>query len=137
MISKMAPELFWMTATAVLTAVMWVPYTVQLIREMGPVAAFWDPYHETPIHSKWAQRAKRAHTNAVENLVVFAALSITVALTGAGTTATASACALFFGLRAAHYAVYVFAVPLLRTLLFLGGFLCQAVLAATLFGWIR
>lgn len=137
MMPKLTPELYWLTATAILTAVMWIPYTVQLIREMGPVAAFWDPYHETPIEAKWAQRAKRAHTNAVENLTVFAALSIGVVMAEAGTALTAWACALFFIVRAAHYWVYVFAVPLFRTVLFLCGFICQVVLAATLFGLIR
>lgn len=134
---KLTPELYWLTATAIVTAGMWIPYTVQLIREMGPLAAFWDPYHETPIEAKWAQRAKRAHTNAIENLAVFAALSLGVVSAGAGTPLTAWACATFFIVRAAHYWVYVFAIPLARTILFLCGFGCQVVLAATLFGLIR
>ncbi len=134
---NLTPELYWLTATAIVTGLMWIPYTVQLIREMGPVAAIWDPYHETPIEAKWAQRAKRAHTNAIENLAVFAALSLAVVTAGAGSALTAWACAAFFVVRVAHYVVYVGAVPLLRTVLFLCGLVCQIVLAATLFGLMR
>ncbi|MBI3452133.1 MAG: hypothetical protein HY057_04745 [Rhodospirillales bacterium] len=68
--TSISPELFWLAAVALLTAALWIPYTLQLIVQMGPIAAFWDPFHETPLAAPWAQRAKRAHTNAVEGLVV-------------------------------------------------------------------
>ena len=133
---KMTPDLYWLVATAFMTAILWIPYTLQLIAEMGAVPAFWDPYHDTPIKAAWAQRARRAHGNAVENLVVFAPLVLAVCLLGAGTALTAKACAVFFLVRAAHYLVYTLGVPLVRTLLFLIGFVCQALLVTTLLGWI-
>ena len=136
MIPRMTPELYWMTCTALLTAVLWVPYIAQLILQMTPGPAFWDPYHETPHEAKWAQRAKRAHTNAVENLVVFAPLALALHVLGIGTALTARTAAVFFFVRAAHYLAYVLAVPLVRTLLFLAGFCCQAILGATLLGWL-
>jgi uncharacterized MAPEG superfamily protein len=128
------PELFWLTCTALLTALLWIPYTARLIVEMGPVAAFWDPYHETPLRAAWAQRAKRAHLNAVENLAVFAPLVLAIHLLGLGTPATALASGAFFALRIVHAVAYTAGVPLVRTLIFLAGFACQVILAARLLG---
>ena len=31
MISRMSPELYWMTCTTLLNAVLWVPYIAQLV----------------------------------------------------------------------------------------------------------
>lgn len=135
--TKLTSEMYWLVATAFMTALLWIPYTLRLIIEMGVVPAFWDPYHDTPIKAAWAQRAKRAHTNAVENLVVFTPLVLAVHVFSAGSALTAAACALFFFARAAHFAAYLLGVPLIRTLLFLVGVGCQFILVATLFGWIR
>ena len=136
MTTRLTPELYWLAATAMLTAVMWVPYILQLIAQMGPVAAFWDPYHETPHEAAWARRAKRAHANAVENLAVFSALVLCVQLLSVASPITSVACAVYFFARAAHYIAYVTAVPLVRSLLFLIGFGCQVVLGATVLGWL-
>lgn len=133
---KSAPELYWLTATALMTALFWIPYILQLILQQGVIDAFWDPFHETPHKAKWAQRAKRAHTNAVENLAVFAPLALVVHVLALGTPLTATACAVYFFARAAHFVAYTLAVPLVRTLLFLVGFGCQMLLAARLFGWL-
>ena len=43
MIAKLSPELFWLAAVSMLTTVLWAPYTLRLILQMGLVAAFWDP----------------------------------------------------------------------------------------------
>jgi uncharacterized MAPEG superfamily protein len=137
MTATMTPELKSLATITLITALMWLPYTVQLIRQQGALAAFWDPFHETPIEAKWAQRAKRAHANAIENLAVFAPLVLVLHVTSAGTALTAAAATTFVLVRAAHFLVYTLAVPLVRTLLFLVGFGCQLVLAATLLGWLR
>jgi len=55
---------------------------------------------------------------------------------GVGTTATAAACAMFFWARLAHALVYIAGLPLVRTLAFAVGFVCQAVLALRLLGWM-
>ena len=131
----MTPELTWLTATALITALMWVPYIVVLIGQMGLAAALTDPHHETEVEARWARRAKRAHTNAVENLVVFAPLAVAVHLTGTSTALTATVCAVFFYSRLAHYLVYAAGLPVVRTLLFAVGWVCQMILALTLLGW--
>jgi uncharacterized MAPEG superfamily protein len=130
------PELHWLILTLVLTSLLWVPYILQLILQLGPVAAIWDPTGAHPHEADWALRAKRAHSNAVENLVVFAPLVILVALTAKGDALTAGAAALYFWARLAQYLVHVLAVPVVRTVLFLIGFGCQMTMALRLLGWV-
>lgn len=134
MTNALSPELYWTVLTAGLTSVLWIPYILQRIVEMGPIAAFRDPRHEVPTKAPWAQRAMRAHANTVENLVVFAILAVTIQFIGAGTGATATAAALFFATRAAHYVVYALGVPWARTPMFLIGFGCQITLLVTILG---
>lgn len=132
--TPLAPELVWLARVALLTACLWIPYILQLIVQLGPVKAIWDPTGAHPHDADWALRAKRAHYNAVENLVVFAPLALIVGLTGIGTAATATAAAVYFWLRLAHYLIHTAAIPVIRTLVFLGGFACQLVLALRILG---
>ena len=81
-------------------------------------------------------RSKRAHYNAVENLAVFAPLVLIVAVSGTGSALTATAAAAYFFLRLAHYLIHLAAVPVLRTLVFLGGWVCQMLLGLTALGLI-
>ncbi len=130
----LSPELVWLTRVAALTALLWVPYILQLIVQLGPVAAVWDPTGAHPHNADWALRAKRAHYNAVENLVVFAPLALMVGLLGHGDGLTASAAAIYFWVRLGHYVVHILALPVVRTVLFLIGFGCQLTLALRLMG---
>jgi uncharacterized MAPEG superfamily protein len=66
--------------------------------------------------------------------VVFAPLVLVVVLTGTGTALTATAAAAYFFLRLAHYLIHTAAVPVLRTVVFLGGWLCQMILGLTVLG---
>jgi len=128
------PELFWLTATVAMTALFWLPYIFRFIAEIGVRDALWDPDGEHPLQSPWAQRAHRAHQNAVENLIVFAPLVITVHVVGSSSDLTVNAAMVYFGARVAHYFVYVFRIPVARTLVFLLAWGCQLVIALTLFG---
>jgi uncharacterized MAPEG superfamily protein len=130
------PELFWLSLTIVLTGLLWVPYILQLIMQMGPAKAIWDPTGEHPHEAEWARRAKRAHYNAVENLVIIAPLILILHSLELGTKQTAAAAMIYFFARLAHFFVYTAGVPVVRTLLFLVGVGCQAVIALRLFGFI-
>ncbi len=133
--NSLSPELYWTTATAVMTSVMWAPHILQRIFEMKPYKAFRDPRHDEPTLAPFAQRAIRAHTNAVENLVVFGLLAIIIHLTSAGDSLTAQAALVYFVARAAHYVIYVTAVPWMRTPVYLVSWACQIVLGGRLLGW--
>lgn len=131
----MKSELFWMTAVIALTSLMWVPYIINRMAEHRPWPALWNPEPDLRPRAAWAERLMRAHANAVENLVIFAPLAITVTLSGLGDATTALACAVYFHARLAHVLLYTFRVPLLRTVAFFIGFLCQCVLALRILGW--
>jgi len=130
----MTPELKWLAATAMFTGLVWLPYILALLAQMGVGKALMDAQHATALDAPWAQRAKRAHANAVENLVVFAALVLVLHAANAGTALTATAAMIFFLSRIGHWGVYVLGLPLIRTLLFAVGFACQMIIGLTIFG---
>jgi uncharacterized MAPEG superfamily protein len=78
---------------------------------MGLVGGFRDPLHDEPTKAPWARRSIRGHANAVENLVVFGLLATAIQFTGHTTTFSATAAAVYFTVRLAHYAIYVLALP--------------------------
>lgn len=133
--ATMTPELYWLVLTTVMTGVLWIPYIVNRVRELGPPTMAWYPPPDPPPRAPWAARAVRAHVNAVENLIIFAPLALAVHATNSGTRITAAAGMIYFFARAAHFVIGVFGIPIpFRTLAFLTGFLAQMALAATLLG---
>ncbi len=129
-------ELFWLTLTILMTAVIWVPYIANRLIEDQPWPALMNPQPDLRPKAQWAERLMRAHDNAVENLVVFAPLVLMVHVTGMSTALTANACILYFFARLIHLLLYTFGVPFFRTLAFFIGFLCQMVLGSHLLGII-
>jgi uncharacterized MAPEG superfamily protein len=136
MSEKLNIELFWLVMTVLMTALFWVPYIVNRMKEQGVGAALWDPQGHTRAQARWAERMMRAHENAVENLIIFAPLVLALQVLDISTSVTAGACAAYFFARAVHFVVFTFAVPLLRVVAFLVGFFCQMVLVLTLLGVI-
>lgn len=126
--NKLSPELYWAVLTAGLTAILWVPHVIQRILEMGLVKGFSDPTHHIATKAAWAQRAIRAHTNAIENLVVFGIFALAIQITGKGTDHTSLAAEVFFLSRIVHYVTYVLAIPYARAVSFIVGFVCQVTL---------
>jgi uncharacterized MAPEG superfamily protein len=116
----MTTELFYLAAVTVLTALLWIPYTVNLIAVRGLRDAVGYPADPEPL-APWAERLKKAHYNAVENLAVFAPLVLVAHLAGVSSGGTALACAVFFWARLVHAVAYAFAIPLVRTLAFVTG----------------
>jgi uncharacterized MAPEG superfamily protein len=130
----MPKELLWLTWTVVLTGILWIPYVLDRIAVRGLVGAMANPTPKDEPQSLWAQRLMCAHANAVENLVVFAALVLTLQALHHSTASTVLACAVFFYARLAHAIVYTLGIPVLRTLAFAVGFAAQVVLALAVFG---
>ena len=78
----MSTELHWLTLTALMTSLFWLPYILNRLSEMGIVPAVMNPSTDPTPKAVWAKRMMRAHANAVENLVIFAPLVIAVHVTG-------------------------------------------------------
>ena len=72
----------------------------------------------------WGQRANRAHINAVETFAPFAALVILIQLTRRTDSMTAFWAMSYFWMRVAHAIVYLAAIPYIRTILFMLGYVC-------------
>ena len=124
----MSAELNYLTLVTLLTAIMWIPYILNLIMVRGLNDAVGYPAEPKPL-SDWANRMKAAHGNAVENLVVFAALVLVVEVAGLNNETTALACAIYFWARLVHLIVYTLGIPWVRTLAFVTAFGCQVTLA--------
>ncbi len=130
----MTRELLWLTLTVTLTGLLWIPYIIDRIVVRGVMGTMANPSRDDKPQSAWAQRLYFAHTNAVDNLVVFAPLVMILDSMGHSTQSTVIACAVYFWARLAHAVVYALGVPVLRTLAFAVGFLAQAVLVLAVFG---
>ncbi len=124
----MKPEFLYLTWVTVLTGVLWVPYILDRILVWGLLDAVGYPANPKP-QSAWAQRMMKAHANAVENLVVFAALVLVAHELEIANAATAGAAATYFWARLVHAGAFTFGIPWVRTLSFVVAFVAQAIFA--------
>jgi len=124
----MTTELSYLLLVTTLTAVMWIPYILNMIAVRGIADAVGYPENPRPL-APWASKMKAAHANAVENLVVFAALVLTAHAVNVSNEATVVACQVYFWARFVHWLAYTLAVLWVRTIAFVVGFGCQVTLA--------
>lgn len=129
----MSKEIFWLVLTVAMTGLFWVPYILDRIMARGLAGAMANPSPNDKVQSAWAQRMMAAHTNAVENLVIFAPLVLVTQALGIATAITAFACALYFWSRLVHVVVYTLGIPGLRTISFVGGFVAEVLLVLAIF----
>src|SRR5882724_10709390 len=118
----MSTDLRYLAFTAILTASLWIPYVVAQVMANGFLTPenYVDPT-QRPL-PLWGRRADRTYVNAVEAFAPFAALVIVVHLAGKANAMTAFWATCFFWLRLAHAAVYLLAIPYVRTLIFTLGY---------------
>jgi uncharacterized MAPEG superfamily protein len=128
----MTSELMSLTWVITLSALMWVPYILNTIMVQGLSEAVGYPDNPKPL-APWARRMKKAHYNAVENLVLFAALVLMLHVLGISNPTTVLACNVYFWARLAHYLVYSAGIPWLRTLSFAVAWVCILTLLWQLF----
>jgi uncharacterized MAPEG superfamily protein len=119
-----------------MTALFWLPYVFNRMVALGLTGAIAGASPDTGAHSPWAQRAMRAHTNAIENLAIFAPIVLTAHLLNISNSATRTAVVVYFFARLAHFVVYSAGVPAARTLAFTAGWCAQIAIIASILGWI-
>jgi len=128
----MTSELMSLTWVAALSAVMWIPYILNLIMVRGLVDAVGYPKDPKP-GAPWAERMKAAHYNAVENLVLFATLVLVAHAAGISNETTVLVCKVYFWARVVHLVSYTLGIPWVRTLSFVTGWVaCVALLVELL-----
>ena len=132
----MNDTLFWLTATVFMTGLLWVPYILEAIVRIGllPALSLATPdENKLAARPEWSERARKAHSNAVENLVILAPLALIASHIGISVTAAVQA---YFAARLLHYIVYTAGIGFLRTLCFFGGFFAQAYIAMAIFNFL-
>jgi uncharacterized MAPEG superfamily protein len=129
----MPKEIFWLMWTIILTGLMWVPYILDRSSVRGLAVAMGNPSPSDKPQSPWAQRMMAAHTNAVENLVLFAPLVLIAHALQISTATTVAACAVYFWARLAHFIVYALGIHVLRTLVWTVSWLALVVLVLAIF----
>ncbi len=118
----MSTEIYWLTLTTVLTALLVSPYAVYRVSRIGLARLLVNPLPgDDPFEDEWAHRAYRAHMNAFENLILFAPLVLAVQLTGSNNETTAMAAAVYFFARLAHAPFYILKTPYMRTVAYFVG----------------
>ena len=124
----MKTELLYLALVTAFTGLLWIPYILDRVLVWGLMDAVGYPENPKP-QSPWAQRMKKAHANAVENLAVFAALVLLANAAGVSSPSIATAAIVYFWARVVHAASYTFAIPWVRTVAFTVGFFAQATVA--------
>jgi uncharacterized MAPEG superfamily protein len=124
----MKTEMLYLACVATFTALMWIPYVLNRFAVWGIADTVGYPANPKPL-APWAERMKKAHANAGENLAVFATLVLAANALGITGGLVATAAIVYFWSRVVHAAAYTMALPWVRTLGFLGGFLAQMMVA--------
>lgn len=129
---KLTSELHSLAVITTATSLMWVPYVTARMTTSGVMRAIGVPGPGYPVDPPWADRARRAHLNAIENLAVFAPLVLIAAIVEVSTSATVWAARTYVAARLAHYVIYTAGIPVLRTPAFLIGACATLVIAMAL-----
>lgn len=132
----MTRELFWLALSVLACALYAFPYVLNRMAVRGIGGALANPRPGDKPLAAWAERAKAAHANGVENLVAFAPAALAVHVLGRGDSLTATACAVYFISRQVHYLAYTAGVPGVRTLAYFGGLGGILVLVFRVLGWL-
>jgi uncharacterized MAPEG superfamily protein len=118
-----------------MTALFWVPYILERMMALGIMGALQPVDPEQMLkQALWAQRARRAHYNAIENLAVFATLVLVAqAMDKAGDSQVLLATQVYFWARLVHFPALTFGITGVRTLAFLAAFAAQIIVALRIF----
>jgi uncharacterized MAPEG superfamily protein len=123
----MTTDLMMLTASAVLCALLFIPYGIAQTFVWGIPVSVGNRDAPPPLPA-WAERGIRAQRNMLENFPHFAALVIVGYLVGASNDATALGASLFFWARVVHATVYIAGVPFIRTVAFFTGLAGEGII---------
>src|SRR5262249_39405034 len=106
-----------------LTLLIWLvalTFIQMLVAATGATLQFGLPdlagnREDLPPATGWSGRARRAHLNMLENLVLFAVLVLATEITNKNNAMTEFGAQLFFWARVSYAVIYVVGLPWLRT----------------------
>lgn len=124
----MSPDLKYLLLSTILTFVQVLVAAMGANQAVGlnTLAGNREGLGEIP---GWAGRAKRAHLNMIENMVLFAALVLIAAAAGKANAMTAMGAMIFFWARLAYAVIYVAGIAWLRTLAWFVSVIGMAMIA--------
>ena len=124
----MSPDLKYLLFSVILTFVQVLVAAIGANQAVGlnTLAGNREGLGEIP---GWAGRAKRAHLNMIENMVLFAALVLIAAAAGKANAMTAMGAMIFFWARVAYAVIYVAGIAWLRTFAWFVSVIGMAIIA--------
>lgn len=124
----MSPDLKYLLFSTILTFVQVLVAAIGANQAVGlnTLAGNREGLGEIP---GWAGRARRAHLNMIENMVLFAALVLIAAVAGKANAMTAMGAMIFFWARVAYAVIYVAGIAWLRTLAWFVSVIGMAMIA--------
>lgn len=126
----MSSEIFWLGLTTVYTALLVWPYAINRVGRIGIANVFLRPLPgDDPFEHAWAHRAYRSHMNAFENLALLAPIAIGIHVTGTSNEFTQTAAAVVFWCRFLHAPLFIFNVPVVRTVVYFVGYFATLAMA--------
>ena len=124
----MSPDLYFLLMSTILCFVQMLIAATGANTQVG-LPALAGNREGLPDIVGWPGRARRAHLNMIENLVLFAALVLIAAVAGKANATTAMGAMIFFWGRLAYALIYLIGIPWLRTLAWLVGVIGMAMIA--------
>ena len=111
----MSPELHFLLFSVVLTFVQ-VLIAAMAANQVVGLTTLAGNRDDLPVMSGFAGRAKRAHLNMLENMVLFSALVLIAVVAQKTNAMTALGALIFFWARLLYAVIYLIGIPWLRTL---------------------
>lgn len=129
----MTTDLWMLVWSALLCLMMPTIYLVGEVQTPGGME--WGlGNRDTPLAMPaWAERAKRAHGNLLENLPAFAILVLVAHVSGHANGTTALGAQIFFWARLVYAGVYTAGITVVRTVVYFAGTLGQVMILSQLF----
>ena len=124
----MSPDLYFLLMSTILCFVQMLIAATGANTQVG-LPALAGNREGLPDIVGWPGRARRAHLNMIENLVLFAALVLIAAVAGKANATTAMGAMIFFWGRLAYALIYLIGIPWLRTLAWLVSVIGMAMIA--------
>ena len=128
----MTPDLKYLLLSVLLTAVQ-VLIAAAAANQVVGLPTLAGNRDGLPEYKGFAGRAKRAHLNMVENMVLFTALVLIAAVAGKANATTAMGAMIFFWARLVYALVYLIGVPWLRTVVWFVSVIGMVMIAVQLF----
>lgn len=128
----LTPDLKYLLFAVILTFVQMLIAAMGANQQVG-LPALAGNREGLPELTGWAGRAKRAHLNMIENMVLFTALVLIAQVAGKADAMTTMGAAIFFWARLVYAGIYLAGISWVRTVAWFVSVIGMAIIARQLF----